>query len=572
MAYDASPIMEQLDFHDLRATAPDLDDLQREYDEITRAVDAPGGVEERVEAVRRWNDHRKANETWDSLVGLHYNQDTRNEQYKRARDERDERDELKPRITELDAALKRTILESPHRGEIAERLGEHLFHLWEADVAAFDPAIKEEMVSEAKLGAEYTALRASAAIEYQGETWNLSGLAKFREDPDRQIRRGAVEAHWNWFTGNGEAFDRIFDDLVRLRTAMAKKLGYPDYVSLAYKLRLRVDYDEEKVERFRAAVREHVVPLCGDFRERQAEVLGLETLAPWDEMVHDPKGNPKPQGDHDWLLERAQEMFDSMGHGLDDFFRLMVQSHLLDLKTREGKAGGGFCTDFPDHGVPFIFANFNGTKGDVEVFTHEMGHAFQGYLSREKFPFDYLWPTSESCEIHSMGLEFLTYPHMELFFGEDADRFRTTHLRDSLLFLPYGTAVDHFQHELYRRPEASPDERHALWRKMERTYLPHRTDGGIERLAKGGFWQQQIHIYQWPFYYIDYVLAQICALQFWVRAEGDREQTMKDYVALCLRGGEAPFLDLARSAGLKSPFEEGTVLEVVHRARSMLGE
>ncbi|MHC4225451.1 MAG: M3 family metallopeptidase, partial [Planctomycetota bacterium] len=215
-------------------------------------------------------------------------------------------------------------------------------------------------------------------------------------------------------------------------------------------------------------------------------------------------------------------------------------------------------------------ANFNGTRGDVEVFTHEMGHAYQGYCSRKNFPFDYLWPTAESCEIHSMGLEFLTYPHMDLFFGNDADRFRRIHLTDSLLFLPYGTAVDHFQHELYRRPEASPDERHSMWREIEGTYLPHRNDGGIERLKKGAYWQQQIHIYQWPFYYIDYVLAQFCAMQFWVRAEQDRAEAMRSYEALCRRGGEAPFRELVRSAGLKCPFDEETVVEVVESVRAAL--
>jgi M3 family oligoendopeptidase len=262
-------------------------------------------------------------------------------------------------------------------------------------------------------------------------------------------------------------------------------------------------------------------------------------------------------------------MFDAMGD-LGPFFRRMETGGFLDLADRKGKAGGGFCTSFPTEGMPFVFANFNGTKGDVEVFSHEMGHAFQSYESRDLPLSDYLWPTYESAEIHSMSLEFLTWPHMERFFGEDAPRFRRMHLAEALLFLPYGTAVDHFQHEIYAHPTMSPAERHDRWRSMEQTYLPWRNWGDLAYPARGGRWQQQRHIYLAPFYYIDYVLAQTCALQFWVRSERDRDTAMADYVALCRRGGQAPFRGLVASAGLTSPFDEGCLAEVVEAARVAL--
>jgi M3 family oligoendopeptidase len=307
-----------------------------------------------------------------------------------------------------------------------------------------------------------------------------------------------------------------------------------------------------------------------DLRRRQAHALGLESLKFWDEGVHDPLGNPAPQGDHDWMIERARAMFDAMHPEIGGFFGLMVDAHLMDLKNREGKAGGGFCTAFPDFGVPFIFANFNGTKGDVEVFTHEIGHALQAYLSRQQPVIDYLWPTYESCEIHSMSLEFLTWPHMDKFFGEGADRFRKIHLAQSLLFIPYGVAVDHFQHLVYANPDATPAERHGMWREMERTYLPWRDYGDLPHLPHGGFWQFQRHIYLSPFYYIDYTLAQTCALQFWARATQDYPRAIADYLALCRRGGEAPFQELARSAGLVSPFAANSLRDVARLARGEL--
>ena len=220
--------------------------------------------------------------------------------------------------------------------------------------------------------------------------------------------------------------------------------------------------------------------------------------------------------------------------------------------------------------MPFVFANFNGTGSDVEVLTHEIGHAFQGWSSGSQWPSDYHWPTYEAAEVHSMGLEHLTYPQMELFFGDDAERFRRTHLTDSLMFLPYGTAVDHFQHALYEQPGLSPAERKALWLEMERTYLPWRRWGDLEHPSRGGRWQLQSHVYTSPFYYIDYVLAQTCALQLWARAEEDRAGAMEAYVALCKRGGSAPFQELVRSAGLTSPFDEGCLERVVARAREAL--
>jgi M3 family oligoendopeptidase len=331
----------------------------------------------------------------------------------------------------------------------------------------------------------------------------------------------------------------------------------------------RVDYDRDDVEHLRAAVREHVVPFAAELRARQAVTLGVEHLRAWDQPVHDKAGNPSPLGDHDWMVARGREMFDDM-EPLGPFFRRMEAGGFLDLADRKGKAGGGFCTGFASYGMPFVFANFNGTKHDVEVFTHEMGHAFQAYQSRHQPLSDYLWPTMESGEIHSMSLEFLTWPHMERFFGDDAERFRRLHLTAALTFLPYGTAVDHFQHEIYARPDLTAHARHELWRQMERTYLPWRDWDDLAYPARGAAWQPLLHVYAMPFYFIDYVLAQVCALQFWSRALTDRDAVLADYVALCTRGGSAPFGELTRSAGLASPFEEGCLTAVVDQARAAL--
>lgn len=516
----------------------------------------------RARVIAEWDRLRRRIDTWSALTQLRFHQDTRNETFRRAREQCDE---LLPKLTELDVGLKRMLLESEHRAELEQAMGRQAFALWAADARAFSPAIEQDLVREAKLQAEYVELLASARLPFRDRAVTIPEIRRYTEDPGRETRHDAVRVLWRWFDENEAAIDRIFDDLVRLRSAMAAKLGLADFRELAYLRMYRIDYGPEEIAAFREQVEARVVPLCSELKRRQCRRLGLDELRYWDEPLHDPHGNPMPGGDHDWLLERAAEMFDGLGGGLDEFFRLMRSRELLDLQSREGKAGGGFCTTLHEFGVPFIYANFNGTKGDVEVFTHETGHAFQSWKSRD-LPFDYLSPTTESCEIHSMSLEYLTWPFMELFFGADAERFRTIHLTEGLQFLPYGVAVDHFQHLVYARPEATPGERRAMWQEMERRYLPWRRYGDVEYLARGGLWQFQRHIYLMPFYYIDYTLALTCALQFWVRSERDREGAVRAYVELCARGGELPFRALVRTVGLVAPFDDGCLDSVVERA------
>ena len=551
----------------LKAPTPTYDDLAAKYRILESELSAAATGEAAAEVIQRWDVLRREFNTWSSLVTLRFNQDTTSAQFKK---DREYCDELTPRLTDLDVRIKRLLLSHPRRADLERRYGPQAFAIWEADVMSFDPVIEEDLVREAKLQSEYNELTAGAKLNFRGQTYNLSGIVKFREDADRQTRHDAEQVRWQWYADSRQQLDRIYDDLVRLRHGMARKLKYRDFVELGYKRMMRIDYNQRDVEQFRAEVRQHLVPLAAELRKKQAATLGVDKLKFWDDAVFDLAGNPAPKGEHDWMVARATEMFDQMDASLGDFFRLMVQSRLTDLKNRDGKAGGGFCTAFPSYGLPFIFANFNGTKHDVEVFTHEMGHAYQAYQSRQQPLFDYLWPTYESCEIHSMGLEFLTWPHMEKFFGGDAERFRRIHLTQGLLFIPYGVAVDHFQHLVYARPEATPAERHAMWQEMERMYLPWRDYGDLPHLPGGGFWQFQRHIYLNPFYYIDYTLAQTCALQLWVRSQKDPAGTLTAYNALCSRGGEAPFQELARSAGLVSPFQPGCLRDVVEQAKVAL--
>jgi len=399
----------------------------------------------------------------------------------------------------------------------------------------------------------------------------LSQLEAFTEDSDRAKRYAAVRATSDWFYNNRASLDRIYDDQVRVRDGMAKKLGFTNFVEFGYQRMRRVGYGAEEVAAFRAEILREVVPLAVELSERQAKKLNVEKTKYWDEGVHSLRGNPKPRGGHDWMIDRAGEMFQEMGHGLDTFFDLMKQRGAMDLKSRAAKAPGGFCDFLPLFGCPFIFANFNGTRGDVDVFTHEMGHAFQSYSSRNQPFSELVWPTTEACEIHSMGLEFLSWPQMDLFYGsEAADELRRVHLTGSLMFMPYGVSIDAFQHAVYNKPQATPEERNAMWREIEETYLPWYDYADLPCESSGRLWQQKRHVYEVPFYYIDYVLALTCALQFWRWSRQEPKAALTAYAELCKRGGSLPFDELVESAGLTSPFAEGCLKEVIADARGFL--
>ena len=556
-----------INFADIKVETPTIEKVTAEYARINATLDGAATIADKQQALQQWENLRRRLETWSALTSLHFSQDTTNKAYKQAQEYRDE---IQPKLTALEIAMKRRLLNSSDRKELETILGKQAFSLWSADITTFEPAIEADLVEESKLVNQYVELLASAEIEFRGEIVNLSGIRKYTQDSDRQTRYEAEKERWNFFSQHKSQLDSIYDRLVKLRHRMAQKLGYDNYIGLGYQRMQRIDYTEADVANYRNEVVAKVVPLAQKIIDRKRQKLNLDRVYFWDEAVFDLQGNPQPQGNREWMLQQAQTMFDALHPELGSFFSMMVAGNLLDLETRPGKAGGGFCTGFPTEGVPYIFANFNQTKGDVEVFTHEMGHAFQAWQSRHLPLIDYLWPTLESCEIHSMSLEFLTRSQMDKFFGNDADRFREIHLAESILFLPYGCAVDHFQHLVYAHPEASSEERNQMWQQVEARYLPWREYGDLQHPAQGGLWQEKQHIYCYPFYYIDYTLALCCAMQFWVKAEADLDNALAEYIALCQRGGNAPFQSLTSSANLVSPFKSGSLANVVAKAQNFL--
>jgi len=479
-----------------------------------------------------------------------------------------------PELRACDDSWNRAMLESPFRGNFEKEYGTLMFVNTEIALKAFDPAIIPEMQEENRLTQEYEDLLASAQIPFEGKNYTLSQMSPFKSDADDGRRFAAWKAEGQWYKDNQEALDTIYDKLVHLRDTMGKKLGYADYTELGYYRMNRNCYTKDDVEKFRAAVRKYLVPVADAVYREQAKRLGKTyPMSFADNALEFRSGNPRPAGTPDDILAAGMKFYGELSPETEVFFRTMLDNGLLDVFSTEGKAGGGYCTTISDYRVPFIFANFNGTQHDVEVVTHEAGHAFEAWTNRDRVPESYVWPTMEACEVHSMSMEFFAEPWAEDFFGKDARKFRYSHLAGALTFIPYGTMVDHFQHEVYAHPEMTPKERHAVWKKLLGEYMPwQKLDGEIPFYAEGEGWQRQHHIYSSPFYYIDYCLAQTVALEFWAMIQKDKKAAWEKYMAYTSLGGSETFTDLLRDAKLDTPFDEACLKGVCEAANKYLAE
>lgn len=543
--------------------------LQKQLSELAEQIQQANNIEQVQDCIKKVDTIRRFVATQVSLVEIRHTVDTKDAYYTK---EQEYLDTVLPELEKDYEKINRALLESSFLEELKHRLPETFFLQKEMDLKAFDSIIIEDMQEENRLMTKYQALIASAEIPFDGEIYNLSSLEVKTNSSDRIVRKHALQAYWNWFEQHEEEVAQIFDQMIKVRTRMAQKLGYDNFIALGYARMHRYDYDQEDVAKYRRQVLKDVVPLCSALYKRQQNRLGYDTLHAWDEKVEFLQGNPTPKYDRAALVKRAQKMYHELSKETGVFFDFMVEHELLDLDSKPGKAAGGYCTFMPDYKSPFIFANFNQTQHDAEVLTHEAGHAYQIYESRDIYPSDCVWPTYESCEIHSMSMEFFTHPWMQSFFEEDVNRYYYSHMAGSLKFLPYGVLVDHFQHEVYTNPEMSHKERMDTWRRLEKEYLPHKNYEEVEILERGGWWMRQAHIFMSPFYYIDYTLAQVCAMQFWARMENKDPKAFEDYQHICKIGGTLPFRKIVKEAGLIVPFEEGCLEQVTGSVSQWLDE
>ncbi|WP_313637359.1 M3 family oligoendopeptidase, partial [Paenibacillus sp.] len=547
-------------FDDYRYERPDVEKFKQDFNNLLKDLNDTSPLEVQKASVTAINKLRNEFDTMQTLVSVRHSINTTDEFYKA---EQEFMDEIGPVVQEYITDYYKALVHSKYRAEFEKEWGAQLLQLAEVSLRTFSPEIIEDLQLENKLSTEYSQLIASAKILFEGEERTLPQLAPFELSTDRDMRKSASEARFGFMSEHEVEFDRIYDELVKVRDRIAKKLGYSNFVQLGYDRMMRTDYNAEMVANFRKQVLEYIVPVSQQLKKRQTERLGLDELKYFDENFSFKTGNATPKGDPDWIVANGKKMYKELSPETDEFFTFMLENNLVDLVSKKGKQGGGYCTYFSQYQAPFIFSNFNGTSGDIDVLTHEVGHAFQVYESRNINVPEYAFPTYEACEIHSMSMEFFAWPWMDLFFEEDADKYRFNHLSDSLQFIPYGVSVDEFQHFVYSNPEATATERKQAWREIEKKYLPHRNYEGNTYLEQGGFWHKQGHIFASPFYYIDYTLAQLCAFQFWKRSNEDFKTAWSDYLELCQAGGSKSFIKLVELAGLTSPFEDGCISSVI---------
>lgn len=549
-----------------------LEDFAAEIRTIIAQVKGAASAQEVLAARTRCNDLYIRLETAQALSYMRYSINTADEFYLA---EKDYYDEMGPQAQNYLLEYTRAMLESPFRKELEEsgQIIPLVFRSYEVELKSMSPEIIDDMIEENKLVSQYSQLMAAMEFPFRGEKLPRPMLMKYAKSPDRATRKEAYEVLGKTLQAHSQELDSIFHELVQVRDRMAKKMGYKNFVELGYYRMGRLCYGPEEVKRFRENVRRDIVPVVSRLRTEVGKRLGVDRLMVYDYDLIFPQGDPAPKGGKEEIFAAAKAMYHDMSPETGKFFDFMLETEAFDVESRKNKWGGGYCTSFMAYHQPFILANFNGTAGDVDVVTHEAGHAFADYTTADnKYVVELNVGGMETAETHSMSMEFFAWPYMEHFFGEDAERYKFMHLLDALSFLPYGTIVDDFQRQVYENPQWTPAERKAAWRALEAEFRPHICFDGVPYLEEGTRWQYQMHIYETPFYYIDYCLAQTTALQFLLASRKDHPDAFRRYVRLLSQGGEQVFTDLVREAGLRSPFDEGALQDVAREAEALLKE
>ena len=538
----------------------DLKEVEERFADIIKRQKQAGSGEEQFAIHQEYYRLMEEIETYGTLAMIRHDIDTTDEFYEK---EREYYDEVIPVLEKYQVAYKKVLFESPHRAYMEEKIGPVTFKSMELSFKAFDEKLIPLMQEENALVTRYGKLIATAKIPFEGEVYNISLLRKFLTASDRDTRRRAWKALSDYFLSVTDEIDEIYDKMVKNRTRQARMLGYDNYVELGYYRMNRNSYGREEVENFRRQVKEYFVPFATRIHEERRKRIGVEKLSYIDNEVYFKEGNPDPIGTPEEILAAGQKMYSELSPETKEFFDFMQENELFDVLGRKTKRQGGYMTYMPLYKAPFIFANFNGTSSDVDVITHECGHAFQGYLMRDEEIREFADITMETAEIHSMSMEYFTYGWMGDFFGERSGDYLKMHLEDSAAFVPYGCMVDEFQHIMYENPELTPKERKEVWKELEAQYRPHMDYEGDPFFGEGGWWQRQAHIFNHPFYYIDYCLATVCAMQYKMKMDENYEKAWESYLKLCRLSARKFYVPMLEEVGLKSPFADGCIREIV---------
>lgn len=554
-------------FNDIPYNRPELETITKELKTLIKQFQEASSAQEQIKLMKSIQEVRNEMESFRTIASIRHSINTKDEFYDT---ENKFFDEYSPSYSSILDSYYRAVVQSKFQDKLAQEFGEHFLNVSKVTVESFDEKNIELLKEENKRSSEYNVIIAQLEIIVDEQTYTIGNISPLLSSPDRKLRKRAAEALYNALSSKQNELDEIYDALVKIRHQMALNMGYENYVDLAYKKLNRTDYNSKDVAEYRKAIKEYVVPVVKKLKERQQKRLGLDTMKYYDTGFKFKSGNPKPKGTPDEIIAKGEKMYAEMSPETNEFFQFMLQHELMDLEAKEGKMAGGYATIINKYKYPFIFSNFNGTSHDVDVLTHEAGHTFQFFRSLNQPLPEYYYPTLEAAEIHSMSMEFFAYPWMDSFFQEDVKKYKFSHLSGSISFLPYGAAIDEFQHFVYENPNITIEERNAEWLKIEEAYGLTTDKENNEYLCSGRVWQKQGHLFRVPFYYIDYTLAQVCAFQFWEKSELDFKSAWNDYLHLCNLGGSLPFTKLVEEAKLKSPFVKENMKGVIEKIDQFL--
>ena len=547
-------------FSEMPYVRPDMDKVKAELNACAEKIRTADSVEAQIAAFDEASELSKDLMTTGSIAYVRNTINTADKYYDA---EREFFDQAGPELEESLQAINIALLDSPYRKKLEAHYGSLLFKNLEISRRSFKPELIPLMQEASKLEAQYQKLYAGLTVEFDGQTMPLPMLGKFKESPDRAVRRAAFEAEGKVFDANREELDEIYDKLVKNRNAQGRMLGYDNYIQLGYDRLGRNCYGAKELQEFRDQIATDLVPIIAEVKEAQRKRIGVDRLCIYDDKFRFSDGNAKPEGTAEEILAAGKAMYQDLSPETREFIEAMFDGGMFDVLSRDGKAPGGYCTSFPTYKMPFIFSNFNGTSDDVDVLTHEAGHAFAFYRAMHSDINPNLQePTIEACECHSMSMEFLTQDYHKNFFGKNTAKYELAHCEDSLDFIPYGCMIDEFQHRMYENENLTPEERNAVWEELEHKYRPWLDMDNLPFYGRYSHWQWKLHVYLHPLYYIDYCMAQTVAFQLWTLSLKDKEAAWKKYLAFVDAAGTKTFAELCHSAGLRVPYEQGTIKDI----------
>ncbi len=546
----------------------DINDAINYIDAAAEKVKCASSAQEIVDIRDTVNDYFNKFTTAVNLAMIRHTLDVRDGFYAA---EQDYYDENLPRLSARNTEFTRAIVSSRFINEIEKLINPIIVRNMRASLKVMDERIIGDCVEENKLVTEYDKLLAEITYPWRGKNVTLSEMHGFCKDKDRAVRKRAFTVIGETLLAVQDKLDDIFDRMVKVRDRMAKKMGFDSFVEMG-DLRIgHIGYGREQIKVFRESVLTDVVPALSALKGELAARLGMDKIHLYDNDNYIAGGNIDPVGNADTLFAAAQNMYDDMSPLLGSFFKQMKDAEAFDYISREGKMGGGYAEMLFAYGQPFIFANFNGTMDDVGVLTHEFGHAFAFKRAYDnKIDADLFFGGMETAETHSMSMEALCNRYNDRFYGEHAAEATYQQIFDAINFLPYGVIVDYYQQLVYEKPDMTPEDRRKLWLKLESEFRPYVDMSDIPFINVGGRWQYQKHIYESPFYYIDYCLSTCLALQFGEEATVDFDDALDRYLRLVDAGGTKDIATLAHDAKLKSPFDDGALKNVCAKIKAHL--